>query len=212
MSKRRGFTLVEVLVVVMIVGILATLGTVAYRRYVNSVRTAEAAHNITGIATAQQGRKQETGTYLNVSGKLDNLYPAVVPGMFKTAWGGPCDACLGSWASLTFRPDAPVAYGYATVASQSAVPQELASTAGGAGGPGGGAGGPGGGANQFGKGPGGADSTSIPDPNAPGEFLPDATGPYFTIVAKGDADGNGIYASALYYSETNAIVFDLAGE
>ncbi len=204
MTRQRGFTLVEVLLVVVLVGILSTLAIVGYRRHINATKTAEAAHNIAGIAIAQQARKEETGTYINVSGSLNNLYPAATPGAFKTAWGGPCSACLQPWTSLTFYPDAPVSFGYATVASHAAIPDGTSSSSSSS------SGGSSSGVH-FGVG-GGSDPTSIPDPDHPGEYLPDATGPYFTIVAKGDTDGNGIYASALYYSETNAIVFDLAGE
>ena len=115
---------------------------------------------------------------------------------------------------LVARPagsDAPVAFGYATVASRQAIPQELG------GGSSSSSGGSSSGANSFGAHPGGGggggeDSTSIPDPANPGQYLPDATGPFFTVVAKGDSDGNGTFASALYYSETNNIVFDLEGE
>ncbi len=210
MNRRRGFTLIELMVVVVLVAILSTIAILAYRHFVNSAKNAEAAHNIAGIAVAQQVRKQESGTYVNVSGSLDHLYPAATPGKFKSAWGGPCGACLTSWSALAFHPDAPVAFGYATVASRTAVPQELGGNPGGGGGPGGPGGG---GSNSFGfNGGGGSESDSIPDPSNPGSYLPDATGPYFTIVAKADADGNGVYASALYYSETNNIVFDLEGE
>jgi prepilin-type N-terminal cleavage/methylation domain-containing protein len=204
-KKNRGLTLVEVLVVVVLIGILATIATVVYRHYVTTMKTAEAAQNIGGIAASQQAYKAEMGSYINVSGQLDHLYPAATPGMFKTEWGGPCNTCLRPWTALAFKPTAPVTFGYATVASQSAIPQELGPDPGGGGG-----GGPGGGKNQFGHG-GGTIGTSITDPGT-GDQLPDATGPYFTIIAKGDSNGDGVYSSALYYSETNNIVFDLAGE
>jgi prepilin-type N-terminal cleavage/methylation domain-containing protein len=209
MSKRRGFTLVEVLVVVVLVGILSTLAIVGYRRYTNAVKTAEATHNIAGIAQAQQAIKSETGSYINVSGQLANLYPATTPGEFKTEWGGPCNGCLRPWTALAFHPSAPVTFGYSTVASRSAVPADVITDPGG---------GP---ANEYFKaGPqsdpglagGGGSPGSKNDLENPGEYLPDATGPYFTVVAKADTDGNGVFTTALYYSETNSIVFDQAGE
>jgi prepilin-type N-terminal cleavage/methylation domain-containing protein len=207
MRKTRGFTLVEVLVVVVLVGILGTLAVVGYRRFVNTSKTAEATNNIAGIAMAQQAYKQEAGAYINVSGQLSNLYPATTPGTFKTQWGGPCGPCLQPWSRLTFSPGAPVIFAYATVASQAAIPPDPSAAGGGGGGGGGGPIGGAGGHNHFGSG-----TASVPDPNNPGQYLPDATGPYFTVVAKADTDGNGVFTTALYYSESNTIVFDMVGE
>jgi type IV pilus assembly protein PilA len=51
-SLRRGFTLVELLLVVAIVGILAALASYAVRRYVASAKSAEALTNVGAIARA----------------------------------------------------------------------------------------------------------------------------------------------------------------
>ena len=105
-SGSRGITLVEVMTVVVIIGILSTIGTVGYRRWVRSSKIAEATNVINGIAQAQEAYKAEVGNYVNVSGSLDNLYPARNPGAFKTAWGGPCDSCSLPWSTLAFQPNA----------------------------------------------------------------------------------------------------------
>src|SRR5690606_23219095 len=75
----RGFTLVELSVVVVIVGVLATLAFVGYRRYRATARMAEATRMTTGIRVAQEAYKSERGLYANVSGQLENLYPATSP-------------------------------------------------------------------------------------------------------------------------------------
>ena len=210
-----------------IVGVLATLAVVGYKRWVRSSHVAEANNVINGIAAAQEMYKGETGGYLNVSGTLDNLYPAAKPGAFKTEWGGPCGSCMQPWSTLSFQPHGAVAYGYATVASAVAIPPDPGALAsgtggtgggGGPGGPGGGGGGGGGGAIGYGKGPGGGGS----DPGAIGSgntddngntiYTPDPTGPFYSVVGKGDSNGDGVSTTVLFYSETRVMIVQNEGE
>jgi prepilin-type N-terminal cleavage/methylation domain-containing protein len=200
-ANERGVTLVEVMIVVVMVGILSTLAVVGYRRHVAASYTAEANAVIGGIGAAQQSYKAETGAYINVSKAMNNFYPASHPGKFTTSWGGDCAQCLVPWTRLVFKPSGPVIFGYATVASQSAIPPTMSSSS---------SGGP----PHFELPGGGPDVPSHPIDNGDGtvDYVPDATGPYFTVTAEADTDGDGVYCTALYYSETNRIVFDQEGE
>jgi prepilin-type N-terminal cleavage/methylation domain-containing protein len=220
----RGFSLIEMMATVVIVGILATVAVVGYKRWVRSAKVAEANSIITGIAAAQETYKAETGVYLNVSGTLDNLYPAQTPGAFKTEWGGPCSTCLTPWSRLSFQPHGAVTYGYATVASALAVPPDPGGVASGGGGGGGGAGGGGGGGGGGppGGGPasgifgGGTAPTSTPgggsDDTGNPVYTPDPTGPFYTVVAKGDTNGDGVSTTVLFYSETRVMIVQNEGE
>ncbi len=114
----RGFTLIEAMAVVVIVGVLAVLAVTSYRAWIRTSYMAEAEDMIAHIRSAEESFKAENGTYLNVSGGLDlgNLYPATTPGAFKTAWGGACATCARPWSYLNVAPQAPVAFGYALIA------------------------------------------------------------------------------------------------
>jgi len=208
-QSSRGFTLVELMTTIVIVGILTTVAVVGYKRWVKSTKVAEANSIITGIAAAQEAYKGEVGAYLNVSGTLDNLYPAQTPGAFKTEWGVPCSTCLVPWTTLSFHPHGAVEYGYATVASSSAIPDPLGGVSdnGGGGGGGGAHGTHGGGGDPGAINPGGGG-----DNGNPPVYSPDPTGPFYTIIAKGDTDGDGVSCGVLFYSETRVMIVQNEGE
>jgi type IV pilus assembly protein PilE len=63
MSRSKGFTLLELIVVVIIIGVLATLGFTQYTKLVERGRGAEAKTVLGQIRTAQEIYKQEQGNY-----------------------------------------------------------------------------------------------------------------------------------------------------
>src|SRR5687767_8216621 len=86
----RGFTLVELMIVVVIVCVLAVIGIYGVRKYVFSSKTGEAVQMIGSIKAAQEAFKDETFAYLDVTGSLTAYYPNNTnPGQKKIAWGGP---------------------------------------------------------------------------------------------------------------------------
>ncbi len=66
MKRKGGFTLVEIVVVIIIVGILAALGFTQYTKVVEKGRTAEAKSILGALRTAQQAKHLETGAYATV--------------------------------------------------------------------------------------------------------------------------------------------------
>ena len=78
----RGFTLVELLVVVLIVSIFATIGIVMMREYIFTAKSTEAFAVVQSIRAAEESWKAQNGSYLNVSDTLDpaNYYPSEAPG------------------------------------------------------------------------------------------------------------------------------------
>ncbi len=197
--RRRGFTLIELATVVVIVGVLAVLAVVGYRRHVRRAHLAEATSMTGAIRTAQMAYLAEHGTFANVSADTGSYYPAANPGAFVTEWGAPCGNCNpgASWETLEVRPKSPVMYGYATVAgvgaaalgaanqpppSGTASPMAMAPLA--APGPGGGGGG------------GGVGGGAVIGP----------ADPFFLSVAWGDPGGDGDTTIVYGYSMTPVVV------
>jgi type IV pilus assembly protein PilA len=113
----QGFTLVELMIVVVIVGLLSTLAVLGYTKLVTSSHVTEATGMVQNIRVAQEGYHAETQQYANVSSTLQSYYPAAPLYQQVTAWGAPCTNCANvSWSALPVHVDGPVLFGYATVA------------------------------------------------------------------------------------------------
>lgn len=113
----RGFTLIELMAVVVIMGILASLAVVGYRKYVDSAKTNEAREVIGSIKAGQESYFDETMRYLNVSTNIDTYYPQNNPtGTLKTNWVG-TGATYEGFGRLGVNVTAPVYFGYATTAA-----------------------------------------------------------------------------------------------
>jgi len=121
-ARQRGFTLIEMAIVVIIVAILSVLAVVGYRKIILSSHTAEGVHMVQAIKVAQESYRAETQVYADISPDLDTTYPAATPlSSFKTVWGGACGSqCNASpkptWLDLPVHVDGPVMFGYATTA------------------------------------------------------------------------------------------------
>jgi len=63
-SPRAGFTLVELMIVVVIIMILAALGTIGFRRWVARARTTEAVAMLAEMNSKEQTYRMEFGTFL----------------------------------------------------------------------------------------------------------------------------------------------------
>lgn len=63
--RRKGFTLLEILIVVIIVGVLATLGLVNYQRVVERTQDNAAKSDLKLIRAAERIYRMEQGVYIN---------------------------------------------------------------------------------------------------------------------------------------------------
>lgn len=71
MRKDKGFTLIEVLIVVIILGILATLAVPQFTRMISRARMAEAWAGLGAVRTAQSVYWMEHSNYAGVITDLD---------------------------------------------------------------------------------------------------------------------------------------------
>jgi type IV pilus assembly protein PilA len=122
-SWQRGYTLAELMIVVAMIGVMASLAIVGYRKYLNAAQAGEAKAMIQGIRAGEESYKSEMLVYLNVSGTLTNYYPhdpTASKNDEKWAWVQPGDSRYFSatqgWQLLNVSADGPVRFGYAVVA------------------------------------------------------------------------------------------------
>ena len=117
-SRARAFTLVELAVVVTIVGVLAVIAVVSYRKFTLSAKVSEAQNVISAIRIAEEDYKTERGTYADLSGA--SWCPTNGMAQVKTGWSisGTC----APYANIPVHVDGPVQFGYLTTAAPAAVP------------------------------------------------------------------------------------------
>jgi len=119
-TSERGLTIVELMIVVVVIGILATIASVSVKKYVASAKASEAGHIITQIKAAQETYQDETFTYLNITTGLSaksDFYPNnPSPGQYKMNFAGEGSG-KDKWPLLGLHIDAPVLFVYACVAA-----------------------------------------------------------------------------------------------
>ncbi len=111
--NKKGFTLIELMIVVAIIGILAAVAIPAFLKYIKKSKTTEARTNVRKIYDGQIAYYNEeyvdqSGTILSKRFIAAGPTPSSVPSVNKTAgnWG---DA---NWSALKFGTDSPVLYRY----------------------------------------------------------------------------------------------------
>lgn len=104
MINKKGFTMLELLMVVIIIGILATLALPQYMGFIEKARATEAISTIGTIRTAQNLYKLETGTYSSDINALAITVPTSGAGTYWT-YGvtGASDTGFGVTATRTSK-------------------------------------------------------------------------------------------------------------
>ena len=128
MKSEKGFTLIELMIVVAIIGILAAIAIPNFLSYQKKAKTSEAKVNLGAIRTSEESYKAENDAYLNCA-----AYPGAAPTSAKQSW---VVADSGGFNTIGFAPSGNVYYQYAVdtaAASQAALADGFAGAATGAG-------------------------------------------------------------------------------
>jgi type IV pilus assembly protein PilA len=122
-SSLRGYTLAELMIVVAMIGVMAALAVVGYKKYLNAAQASEAKAMIQGIRAGEESYKSEMLVYLSCSTSLTDYYPhnpTVSQDDNRMNWVQPGDGrytnAANGWQLLNVASDGPVRFGYAVVA------------------------------------------------------------------------------------------------
>jgi prepilin-type N-terminal cleavage/methylation domain-containing protein len=181
-SGARGFTLTELMVVVVITGVLATIGFAAVRKHVSSARGAEALNMVQSIRAAQERYRSEHMMYLNVSSPGESWYPVDPTASGNENTQSPFFFPVGTghidnnaWLALRPTVTGPVRFGYMVNA-------------------------------------GAAGAAMTDPSGGPTIVWPTPTDNWYVIQALGDTDGNGVVSYYRASSLDGEVYVDNAGE
>lgn len=118
-KAQKGFTLIELMIVVAIIGILAAIAIPNFLRFQLKSKSSEGKVNIAAIRTAEESYLAEFGSYVGVTTPV----PATIPGTAKASFQP-----AGNFNTLGWSPEGQVFFNYA-VNYASATPSAYTITA-----------------------------------------------------------------------------------
>ena len=114
-AAQRAYSLVELMAVVTIIGILASVAVYGMRKYIRASKTAEATSMIANIRAAEEAYRDETFKYLGLS-NFDSWHPVNDPQPKVYSWGFDNGEITQVFATLGVQPTGPVRYVYTVFA------------------------------------------------------------------------------------------------
>ncbi len=106
-KSKKGFTLIELMIVVAIIGILAAIAIPNFIRFQLKAKTSEGKVNVAAIRTAEEAYFSEFGVYVQ-----GTLSPSNYGGTTKTNFSD-----MGGFATVGWAPEGQVYFNYEVVVS-----------------------------------------------------------------------------------------------
>lgn len=114
-KNRRGFTLVELAVVIVIIGVLAAFGVPRFLKSVERSKAAEAFSYLSAVRSSQERYQAQNGTYASDLTVLDINFPAPKYFTVGAPAAGTTSSLQDSWTLTLTRAGASAGYGAYTV-------------------------------------------------------------------------------------------------
>ena len=113
-KSKKGFTLIELMIVVAIIGILAAIAIPNFLRFQLKSKSSEGKVNIAAIRTAEESFLAEFGRYVSAA-----VSPAAIPGAAKSPFYPVGGAPPADFDELGWAPEGQVFFQYAVASSGS---------------------------------------------------------------------------------------------
>ena len=128
-SASAGFTLVELMVVVVITGILASIGIGLVRGHLNVAKANRALAGIQAIRTAEEAFRAQNGQYLDCSADNARWYPMTTPSKLTYEWHQFAHPDYARWMGLGVAGIKSTQYGFLVSAGNPSVAYPTLQTA-----------------------------------------------------------------------------------